>query len=80
MNKTADGSKPDVISSRAGKNGKVRKINSGRVMNYGSCHLPRLIGQLPFAGQQKKNPLVLERSNMGFKVENITNNTTLMKT
>ena len=53
MNKTADGSKPDVISSRAGKNGEVRKINSGRVMNYGSCHLPRLIGQLPFAGQQK---------------------------
>lgn len=49
-------------------------------MNYSSCPLPRLIGQLSFAGQQKKNPLVLERSNMGFKVENITNNTTLMKT
>lgn len=49
-------------------------------MNYGSCHLQRLIDQLPFAGQQKKNTLVLERSNMGFKVENVTNNTTLMKT
>lgn len=41
-NKDADG-----FSSRADKNGEVRKIKSECVMNYGSCRFPGLIDQ-PF--------------------------------